>query len=135
MIIPAGSARSGVLSFAGRIHPDATSLSVGLNAGVGHSSAGQRIIYPSLAVEAIPLTGDALVAPLPLPAEAGGLADHPNGVRLQLATITFSDDGSSAELVIDNIGDEAVALAARPTHSSTTWKIAIRSSPQPTTLN
>ena len=109
IVIPAGSARSGLLSFAGRVHPNATSLGLGLNVGLGEATSEQRIIYPSLAVEAIPLTGDVTIAPLPNPIEAAGVADHPNGVRLQLATVDFTDVGSSAELVVDNNGSDTVA--------------------------
>ena len=116
IVVPAGSARSGVLSFAGRIHPNATSVSLWLNAGVEDASAELGVIYPSLTLEALPLIGDAAATPLPNPVEAGTVADHPSGVRLQLATIEFTDAGSSAELVVVNNGNDTLSLAALPTH-------------------
>ena len=116
IVVPAGSARSGVLSFAGRIHPAATSLGLGLNAGIGGDTGDQSIIYPRLIAEKIPLTGDLAVAPLPNRLVVQSAADHPSGVRVELAAIVFSDDGISAELVVVNSGSAAVALAALPTY-------------------
>lgn len=116
IVIPAGSARSGVLSFSGRIHPDATSLGLGLNAGIGGDTGDQTIIYPRLIAEKILLTGDVAVAPLPNRLEVQGAADHPSGVRVELATIVFSNDGITGDLVVVNGGGAAVALAALPTY-------------------
>ncbi len=116
IVIPAGSARSGVLSFAGRIHPEAVSLGLGLNAGLGGDTGDQRVIYPRLIVEAIPLAGDVTIAPLPNPIGVQAAADHPNGVRVELASMVFSSNGISAGLVVTNGGSHRVALAALPTY-------------------
>jgi len=115
IVVPGGSARAGVLSFSGRIHPDATSLGLGLNAGIGGDTTYQSIVYPRLIVEKIPLTGDLALAPLPSPLLVGAVADLPNQVRVELATVVFGDRGVTADLLISNDGAEEVSLAALPT--------------------
>lgn len=116
IVIPAGSARSGLLSFAGRIHPDATTLGLGLNAGAAGDTLDGTTIYPKLIAEAIPLTGDSAVAPLPNPINVPAAGEHPGGIRVELAAIEFSNDSSSAELVIRNSATKSMALAALPTY-------------------
>lgn len=116
IVIPAGSARSGVLSFAGRIDPNATSLGLGLNAGTGGDTADQATVYPRLILEAIPLTGDSAIAPLPNPLAVQGVVDHPDGVRVALAGIVFRNDGISADFVVSNNGSSPVVLAGLPTY-------------------
>ena len=115
MIIPARSARSGVLSFAGRIHPDAASLNLGLNAGTAGDTGDEHTIYPRLIAEAIDLAGDSAVVPLPSPVIAATVAEHPSGLRVELAAIAFQSDSSTAELVVPNFTSDLVALAALPT--------------------
>jgi outer membrane protein OmpA-like peptidoglycan-associated protein len=89
---------------------------MGLNAGTGGDTGDQAITYPRLILEAIPFTGEFVVAPLPNRIEAQGAADHPTGIRVELAAIAFSDDGISATLTVANTGSDAVALAALPTY-------------------
>jgi len=115
IVVPGGSARSGVLSFAGRIHPDATSLGLGLNAGIGGDTGDAIIVYPRLIVEGIPLTGDAALAPLPDPLVIQAVSEIPNQVRVELGTLAFTNQAVSADLVISNLGANQVALAFLPT--------------------
>jgi outer membrane protein OmpA-like peptidoglycan-associated protein len=116
MVIPAGSARSGVLAFAGRIHPDATILGLGLNAGAGGDTGDGSTIYPKLIAEGIPLAGDEAIAPLPNSVEAPVVGENVGGIRVELSAMTFSEDSSSAELVVVNSGSHSVAMAALPTY-------------------
>jgi outer membrane protein OmpA-like peptidoglycan-associated protein len=113
--IPGGSARSGTLSFAGRIHPDATRLNIGLNAGSG-SRQGEDRIYPELLIRDLPLSG-AQAAALPQPVPVGQTLEHPAGVQLQLATLSFSDTGVEVPAVVSNQAERAVALAAEATYA------------------
>ena len=115
IVIAAGSARSGVLSFAGRIDPGATSLGLGLNAGVGGDTGDSNTIYPRLIAEQIPLAGDPAIAALPNPVVVPTVAEHPGGVRVEIASIVFDDTSSSAKLIVTNSTADAVALAALPT--------------------
>ncbi len=115
IVVPGGSARSGVLSFAGRIHPDATSLGLGLNAGIGGDTGDALVVYPRLIVEGIPLGGEASLAPLPDPLLIQAVSEVPNQVRVTVGTLTFTNQAVSANLVISNLGANQVALASRPT--------------------
>jgi outer membrane protein OmpA-like peptidoglycan-associated protein len=115
MVVPAGTARSGVLSFAGRIHPDAKSLGLGLNAGIGGDTGDAVVVYPRLIVEGIPLTGDSVLAPLPDPLVVQAASEIPNQVRVEVGTLVFSNQAVSADLVISNLGASRVALASLPT--------------------
>jgi outer membrane protein OmpA-like peptidoglycan-associated protein len=115
IVVPGGTARSGVLSFAGRIHPDATSLGLGLNAGIGGDTGDAIVVYPRLIVEGIPLTGNPSPAPLPDPLVIQAESEIPNQVRVEVATLAFTNQAVSADLVISNIGASQVALASRPT--------------------
>jgi hypothetical protein len=116
MVIPTGSARSGVLSFAGRIHPDATNLNLGLNAGAAGDTGDENTIYPRLISEAIDLDGDSAVVPLPNPLMVPSVAEHPSGLRVELVAIAFQSDSSTAELLVPNFTSDQVALAAFPTY-------------------
>ncbi|MFO7547923.1 MAG: OmpA family protein [Acidimicrobiia bacterium] len=113
--IPAGTARSGVLSFGGRIHPDAATLSMGLNAGQRGDTGTRTVVYPQLVVEDISLAGQATAAALPDAIQADATIPHPNGVEVGLGRLSFGATESQAELVISNPGDRAVALAGAPT--------------------
>jgi outer membrane protein OmpA-like peptidoglycan-associated protein len=115
IIVPGGSARSGVLSFAGRIHPDATSLGLGLNAGIGGDTGDAITVYPRLIVEGIPLTSEAALAPLPDPLVIQAVSEIPNQVRVEVGTLAFTNQAISADLVISNLGANQVALASLPT--------------------
>lgn len=113
--IPPGTARSGVLSFGGRIDPAATSVSLGLNAGQRGDTGTRTVVYPLLVVEGVPLAGQATAAALPDPIQADATATHPNGVEVRLGRLTFGVTESLAELVIVNPGERAVAMAGAPT--------------------
>ena len=115
IVVPGGSARSGVLSFAGRIHPDATSLGLGINAGIGGDTGDAIVVYPRLIVERIPLTGDSALAPLPDPLLVHAVSEIPNQVRVEVGTLSFTNQAVSADLVISNLGASQVALASLPT--------------------
>ena len=115
IVVPGGSARSGVLSFAGRIHPDATSLGLGINAGIGGDTGDASVVYPRLIVEGLPLTGDSTVAPLPDPLLVQAVAEIPNQVRVQVGTLSFTNQAVNADLVISNLGANQVSLASLPT--------------------
>jgi outer membrane protein OmpA-like peptidoglycan-associated protein len=104
------------MSFAGRIHPDATSLSLGLNAGVGGDTGDEVTIYPRLISEAIPLTGDPSLAPLPDPVRLLTPIDHPAGVRVELRAIGFSESSSSVEISVANSGTSRISMASLPTY-------------------
>lgn len=112
--IPPGSARSGALTFAGRIHPEAGSLNLGLNAGSG-TIQDQARIFPELIVRDISLAGDVATAPLPARLQPGETIQHPAGVEITLASATFTETGAEVAVVIDNERDESVALANEPT--------------------
>lgn len=111
--IPPGSARSGVLSFVGRIHPDARELNLGINAGAG---SDQTRVYPEFVLQRVPLTGDTASAPLPDPVALDAELTHPNGVRLAVGTARFTDTAIEVPVVIENERTDAVALAGAPTH-------------------
>jgi outer membrane protein OmpA-like peptidoglycan-associated protein len=115
IVVPGGSARSGVLSFAGRIHPDATSLGLGLNAGIGGDTGDAIVVYPRLIVEGIPLTGQEALAALPDPLLVQAVAETPNQIRVEVGTFAFTNQAVNADLVITNLGANQVALASLPT--------------------
>lgn len=112
--IPAGTARSGSLTFAGRIHPQASALNMGINAGSG-SRRDQNRIFPELIVRTVPLSGDVATAPLPLPLTMASTVEHPAGVRIDVAGAAFSDTGTEVGVVISNDRADTVALAAEAT--------------------
>lgn len=114
--IPAADAQSGVLSFAGRIHPDASTLSLGINAGSGGDTATQTTAYPQFVIEEIPLEGDNLLAPLPEAIVADTALEHPGGVRVEIGRITFTETAIEAALVLVNDGADQVALASDGTY-------------------
>lgn len=114
--IPPANAQSGVLSFAGRIHPDVESLSLGINAGTGGDTATPTTVYPQFIIEDIPLQGDSLVAPLPEAIDANTALDHPAGVRLEVERIAFTDTSIEATLTLTNTGANEMVLAAEGTY-------------------
>jgi outer membrane protein OmpA-like peptidoglycan-associated protein len=109
--IPAASARSGTLSFAGRIHPGATRLNLAVNAGTDSRQDRGRL-FPELIVRNIELAGDGTVALLPPALLLSDAIDHPNDVRVQLFGATFSDVGIEIPVSIANGRNETVGLAA-----------------------
>jgi outer membrane protein OmpA-like peptidoglycan-associated protein len=111
--IPPASARAGTLSFAGRLHPDATSINIGLNAGTQvHQSLGR--VFPEFLVRDIPLSGDVALAPLPFPISAVSTVDHPTGVSVTVSGIAFSESGAEARVTMVNDRSDAVTLASTP---------------------
>lgn len=114
--IPAQSARSGVLSFAGRVSPSATALDIVLNAAASDIQDGGRI-FPLLIVEDLPLEGD---PPLqPLPGDVGLDNDpivHPAGVTANATLFTFTETGAAVSVSVANDSDRAVRLAASPSY-------------------
>jgi outer membrane protein OmpA-like peptidoglycan-associated protein len=115
IVVPGGTARSGVLSFSGRIHPNATSLGLGLNAGIGGDTGDAIVVYPRLIVERIPLASDLALAPLPDPLLVQAVSEIPNQLRVEVGTLSFTNQAVSADLVISNLGANQVALASLPT--------------------
>lgn len=109
--IPAGTAQSGALVFAGRIHPDAKSLDIGINIGSGSGRDGGRI-YPEFLIEDVPLEGDAGVAPLPQRLEIDEVIEHPAGVNLEALSLLFADLGIELPIVATNESATSVALGA-----------------------
>jgi outer membrane protein OmpA-like peptidoglycan-associated protein len=111
--IPPASAQAGTLVFAGRLHPDATSISIGLNAGTRvHRDQGR--VFPEFLVRDIPLSGDVDLAPLPFPVSLASTVDHPTGVSVVVSGITFFESGAEARVRMVNERSESVTLAAAP---------------------
>jgi outer membrane protein OmpA-like peptidoglycan-associated protein len=113
--IPAGEARAGVLSFAGRIHPSASVLTLALNDGPGGDVADRTAAYPRFRIEGISLSGEQAEAPLPLSMAIGAELIHPNSVTVRIEQMRFTSGSIEADLVLANNGGLAVALAAEPT--------------------
>ena len=109
--IPAASARSGTLTFAGRIHPEATSLNLALNAGTDSRQDRGRF-FPELIVRNLELTGDGTVALLPKALLLSDLIEHPNDVQVQIFGVTFTDVGIEVPVSLANGRDETVGLAS-----------------------
>jgi outer membrane protein OmpA-like peptidoglycan-associated protein len=109
--IPAGEAVAGTLVFGGRIHPEATSLAVGLNAGSGGTPLGGRVV-PELVIRDIPLGGTEGLEPLPEPLAVGESSRHPAGVALTVDQVTFSPAGMEASVTIVNDRSDSVGLAS-----------------------
>ena len=72
-------------------------------------------MYPRLIVEGIPLTSDSVLAPLPDPLLVQAVSEIPNQVRVEVGTLSFTNQGVSADLVISNLGVKQVALGSLPT--------------------
>ncbi|HSJ28363.1 MAG TPA: OmpA family protein [Acidimicrobiia bacterium] len=112
--IPAGTARSGALAFAGRIHPNASSLSLGLNAATQtHQALGR--IYPELILTDIPVVGVGQVLPLPQTLLVSESGDHPAAVGVTVGALRFTRSAIEVPITIANSRAEAVGLAAAPT--------------------
>lgn len=112
--IPAASARSGALSFAGRIHPNARSLSIGLNAGTNvHQHQGR--VYPEFIVLAITLDGDSELSALPFPVADQSTLAHPAGVSATAKGLVFTEAGTEVPVEIVNERTASVTLAAAAT--------------------
>jgi outer membrane protein OmpA-like peptidoglycan-associated protein len=115
LTIPAGTARSGVLSFAGRIHPEAKVLNLGINTGSGGGVVG-NVIRPELLAPGIPLTGQNVAAPLPADLSIGQARDHPAGVHIEVSRLAFSPIGAEMTVTITNSRNDGVTLASAPTY-------------------
>ncbi len=112
--VPEASARSGALTFAGRIHPEATRLNVGLNAGTRvHQEQGRY--YPEFLVREIHLEGDSALAPLPGPVTVGQSVTHPAGVTIGVHDMSFTELGVEVAMTLVNARADSVSLAATGT--------------------
>ncbi len=109
--IPSASARSGTLTFAGRIHPEATTLNLALNAGTDSRQDRGRF-FPELIVRNLELTGDGTVAVLPQALLLSDLIEHPNDVQVQIFGLNFTDVGMEVAVSLANNRDETVGLAS-----------------------
>lgn len=105
--IAPGTAQAGVLSFAGRIDPRAQTLQLGINDDRSSGTAE----FPRFLFTDIPITGDTAET-LTLPSSIGVDSEviHPNGVTVQLQTISFVDTGIEARIEATNPGAVSVAL-------------------------
>lgn len=112
--IPPGEARTGVLSFAGRIDPDATTLTLGVN-----DDRSDRVFaeYPRFRIEGIPISGDTAATSTspPEPIQPAEEQTHPNGVTVRVEAIRFDDGGVQVDLTVVNPTGDDVALASAPT--------------------
>jgi len=101
--------------FSGRIHPQASSVSVGVNAAANSTSEGNRV-YPRLVFTDVSLFGEISTVPLPNPLALEGRVEHPAGVLLEWQRVTFNISGTEAAVVVTNNRSDSVALAAAPTY-------------------
>jgi outer membrane protein OmpA-like peptidoglycan-associated protein len=113
--VPAGTARSGTLSFAGRIDPAATMVDFGIHAGTD-GVRDQDVLYPAFVVRDISFTGDTATAPLPGSIGVGEEMQHPAGVRMTVRRIAFSDTATEVSVEIADERVEAVTLASSATY-------------------
>jgi outer membrane protein OmpA-like peptidoglycan-associated protein len=112
--IPAGTARSGALTFAGRIHPNASTLNLGLNAATPtHQALGR--VYPELILTNVPVAGRSRVAPLPLTLLVSERSEHPASVAVTVGALRFTESAIEVPITIANSRGESVGLAAAPT--------------------
>lgn len=112
--VPAGTARSGTLSFAGRIDPHATMLDFGIHVGTD-GVRDQDVLYPAFVVRDIPLSGDTAAAALPEPVEVDEELEHPAGIRMTVRRITFSDTATEVSVEIGDERIDPVTLASSAT--------------------
>lgn len=112
--IPRGGAVAGTLVFAGRIHPQAASLGLGINVGT-ESRVDRDRIFPEFVVRDIPLTGAASRAVLPNPTTVELAASHPASVEVSVTRVGFTDSTIEVGLEAANSRDDSVALAAAGT--------------------
>lgn len=112
--IPRAGAVAGTLVFAGRIHPDASSLGLGINVGT-ESRVDRDRIFPEFVVREIPLAGTATRASLPDPVIAAEGVSHPAGVDMAVSRVGFTDSTIEFSIEITNSRNVSVALAAAGT--------------------
>lgn len=113
LTVPAGSARAGMLSFAGRIHPDASSLTLLLNQRSDPSTEGRGARYPRFRVEAMPISGE-IPVPLPDPITAMEELVHPNGVSVTPRALRFGAASIELDVTISNPLATSIFLAESP---------------------
>lgn len=114
VIIPRSEAVAGTLVFAGRIHPDASSVGLGINVGT-ESRVDRDRIFPEFVLRDIPLVGSATRAPLPGSVTTDVVAQHPSGVDVRVSRVGFTDSTIEIAVEVSNSRDESVALAAAGT--------------------
>ncbi len=114
LAVAAAGAATGTLSFAGRIHPSATSFSIGINLGA-ESRIDRGRIYPEVLMRDISLAGDTTLSALPDPIEEAPSTIHPAGVRVALTRMSFTATGIEVAVVMANDRSEDVALAVSST--------------------
>ncbi len=107
LTIKAGTAQSGVLSFAGRIDPEAGTLQLGINDDRKVGTAE----FPRYLFTDIPITGDTAESlTLPATIAVGADTSHPSGVTVSLQSIGFTSSGMQARIEATNTNSESVAL-------------------------
>jgi outer membrane protein OmpA-like peptidoglycan-associated protein len=110
--VPPGEARRGVLSFAGRIDPAASSLTVGINDDRTDRRYAQ---YPRFVVDEIPIGGDSFAAVSPPdPFAPRDERRHPSGVTLRLDSVRFADRAIEVDVVVVNERNEPTGLSGQP---------------------
>jgi outer membrane protein OmpA-like peptidoglycan-associated protein len=110
LAIPPGEAASGVLAFAGRVDPKATSLDLGINANPATLVPAE---FPLFLFEDLPITGETPESlSKPEPIEVGEEIEHPSGVSVALDSMRFTDSGIQAGVEVTNPGDGSAGLAA-----------------------
>jgi outer membrane protein OmpA-like peptidoglycan-associated protein len=114
LAVAAASAGAGTLSFAGRIHPSASTFSIGINVGA-ESRVDRGRIYPEVVVRDISLAGDTVLAALPDAVDESASMSHPAGVRVDVLGVSFTDTGIDVPVVVSNGRSESVALALSST--------------------
>ncbi len=109
--VPPGDAVAGTLVFAGRIHPDAISIGIALNAGGRSAPTVGDTVVPELLIPRVALDGQATGAPLPETIDAAEGIEHPSGVQVDLGSITFTESGMEATVTVINTRSDSIALA------------------------
>lgn len=112
--VPRGGAVAGTLVFAGRIHPQASSIGLGVNVGT-ESRVDRDRIFPEFVIRDIPLVGAASRAVLPGPLSADLSVTHPASVEVRLTRVGFTDSTIEVGVEVANSRDDSVALAAAGT--------------------
>lgn len=105
---------AGTLVFAGRIHPDASSIGLGINVGT-ESRVDRDRIFPEFVLRDIPLVGSATRALLPESVTADVVGQHPSGVDIRVNRVGFTDSTIEFAVEVSNSRDQSVALAAAGT--------------------
>lgn len=112
--VPRGGAVAGTLVFAGRIHPQASSIGLGVNVGT-ESRVDRDRIFPEFVIRDIPLVGAASRAVLPGSVSADLSVAHPTSVEVRLTRVGFTDSTIDIGVEVTNSRDDSVALAAAGT--------------------